>query len=156
MFSILILFAAVPADAQALASLQQGARIKIEGNHGRGKVGTFMGVSNDSLQFLRDGESSSATAIHLGEVKSVQVSRGRSRSSGLLVDGLIGTAVGIGVGGILGAATYRGIPNCSICSASDAAVIGAVVGGAGGLIVGSVYGVSRGREVWESVPMRSR
>jgi hypothetical protein len=159
MFSILVLFASVPANAQTVAALQQGARIRVESNDGRGKVGTFLGVSDDSLRFLREGRRSSAIAIPLGAVKNVEVSQGRSPAKGLLIDGLIGTAVGIGVGGILGAATYSKDNSgwCIIaCSRGEAAALSAALLGTGGLIVGSIYGAARGREVWESVPMGSR
>lgn len=150
---------ALPAAAQDLESLQQGVRIRVEPVAGDRETGTYLGVDNDSLRFFREKTQSAASAFPVDQVKSLQVSSGRSRSRGLLKGALVGTAIGVLSGAILGAATYSdsGEIWCIVaCSRSETAALAGVLLGTGGLVVGSVYGAMRGSEVWKPVPLNRR
>lgn len=153
---------ALPARAQDLASLQQGVRIRVHPASGDSKTGTYLGVTSDSLRFLNEKSQSASAGIPMDQVKTVQVSSGRSRGRGLLKGALFGTAIGVASGAILGAATYSDQENQGgwgcfiICSRGEAAAFVGAVFGTGGLVVGSVYGAIRGSETWKPVPLDRR
>ena len=129
----------------------------------------MMSLEKDSLFYSFDGSVKSdepgknhPASLALAEVKSVRVSRGRDHVIGLFTKGLIGTAVGVVTGSLLGAATYdaAGERNssgfCLVCTRGQNAALVGFVGGALGLVGGSVYGAITGNERWETVDLRKR
>ena len=153
---------ALPARAQDIATLQQGVRIRVHPSSGDSKTGTYLGVTSDSLRFLNEKPRSATAGIPMDQVKTVQVSSGRSHGRGLLKGALFGAAIGVASGAIVGAATYShddsyGSWGCFIiCRRSEAAAFVGAVFGTGGLVVGSVYGAMRGSETWKPVPLNRR
>jgi hypothetical protein len=172
---VLILFSAVaaPVAAQNADALRQGVRIQVMPVEGKAQTGTLISLRNDSLFYSRDQHgrihdvnTSSTSSFAYADVKSVQVSRGRSALGGALTKGLLGTGIGLLSGAILGAATYSDPPpaDCApnsffclgcivICSRGQAAVAVGALGGGLGLIAGSIYGATHGNERWESVAL---
>lgn len=133
-----------PVDAQEAASLRQGIRIRVTPVQGKAEVGTFTRIAGDSLSYVSARAPYVPLNLALSEVKRVEVSAGLNRGRGALIDGLLGTGIGVAAGAILGAARY-----------DTAAPLGAV-GGAAGLVIGSVLGAIRGRESWRAVPLSNR
>ena len=149
--------------AQAVNALRQGARIEITPVNGKPQTGRLMVLRNDSLFYAPAGVSvrsisvSGASSLAFADVKSVRVSRGRNVFVSAIVKGLIGTGIGALGGGILGAATYsEGSTDWFTSTRGAKAFTFAVLGGAGGLIVGSIYGVGNGYERWEAVDLPRR
>ena len=156
MLCLMAVCLALPARAQDLASLQQGVRIKVQPAAGEIRTGTYLSLTSDTLRFLNEKSQSATAAIPMQQVKSVQVSSGRSRSRGLLKGALIGTAIGFVGGAILGGATYSDSDEtwCLFaCSRGENAMLAGALLGTGGLFVGSIYGVMAGSETWKPVPL---
>ncbi len=149
----------VGAAGQDNASLQQGARIRIERPEGKKLIGIFSGVDGDSLRYVARPSGMSA-ALALADVKTVQVSRRLSRGKSALVSGLLGLTVGAAAGAALATIAFANSPleGCGLsdCSRVDTAVIGAILGGGAGIATGAIYGAVKGRESWQSVPLGSR
>ncbi|MEJ7761069.1 MAG: hypothetical protein WKF55_15920 [Gemmatimonadaceae bacterium] len=163
--SALLLIAAIrAAGAQDIASLQAGARIRLDPVYGGAVTATLSGVSPDSIKYLLERSGAQVTALGLSEVKRLDVSRGRSRKRGALLKGLTGLAVGAAGGAALGALTYeeyvqeRGdwLGCLIICSRGDNALYVGSAGGLAGVVLGTIYGAVMGHEQWERVPLRSR
>lgn len=157
------------AAAQAVETLRQGVHIEVRQVNGKPQTGTLMSLRNDSLVFTSDpratatGLSKSQTkSVAFADVKSVRVSRGRSKLGGMLTKGLLGTGIGILSGALVGGLTYThqtsqtGWGCFMICSRGEAAAVVGVLGGGIGLIAGSIYGVSHGSESWETVELPRR
>lgn len=147
---------AFPVGAQDLASLRQGVRIRVQPTVGDSRTGTYMGVSSDSLHYMNESSKSVSAVIPMDQVKSVQVSDGPGRGRGLLRGALIGSAIGLVGGALLGAATYSdsGDTWCIFaCSRGETAVLAGALLGTGGLILGSIYGGIQGSETWRPVPL---
>src|SRR5688572_23893614 len=142
--------------AQDLASLRQGVRIRVQPTAGDSRTGTYIRVSSDSLHYMNESSKSVSAVIPMDQVKSVQVSAGRGRAHGLVRGGLIGGAIGLVGGAILGAATYSdsGDGWCFFaCSRGEAALFFGTFLGGGGALVGSLYGGIKGSERWRAVPL---
>lgn len=155
--------------AQAMNALQQGARIEVTPIRGKARTGNLMSLEKDSLFYSFGGSVKSdepgnnhTASLALAEVKSVRVSRGRNHVIGLLTKGLLGTAVGVATGSLLGAATYNAADNrnsdgfCLVCTRGQNAALAGFIGGALGLVGGSVYGGITGNDRWENVDLRKR
>ena len=156
--SLMTVCLAFPTGAQDLASLQRGVRIRVQPNVGDSRTGTYVGVSSDSLHYMNESSKSVSAVIPMDQVKSVQVSAGRGRGQGLLRGALIGSAIGLAGGAILGAATYNDSDSgggwCLFaCSRGENALFFGAFLGMGGALVGSVYGGIQGSETWRAVPL---
>jgi len=154
--SLMTVCLAFPTGAQDLASLQRGVRIRVQPNVGDSRTGTYVGVSSDSLHYMNESSKSVSAVIPMDQVKSVQVSAGRGRGQGLLRGALIGGALGLVGGAILGAATYSdsGDGWCFFaCSRGETALLFGTLLGGGGAIGGSIYGGIKGSERWRAVPL---
>ncbi len=141
--------------AQSAAPAAIGERVRIATPSQRADfryVGRVVAVSHDSITIQsEDG----LRPIAIGEITSVEVSGGR-RTHGL--QGMLyGSAIGVGAGAIIGAATYQK-PKCDYatffgCSDNGVgrgvnAFAGAITGGLLGLTIGGIYGVSHHTENW--------
>ena len=160
----LLLVVPHPADAQDANALRNGVRIEVTPLKGKSATGRLLLVRTDSLFYSPAGHSavsmsqSGVSSIALADVKSVRVSRGHNHLLGLLTKGLIGTAIGAGGGALFGAATWSesDTGDFFLSSRNSSAAIFGFLGGAAGLVVGSIYGVTQGNERWESVPVPGR
>ena len=163
-FFLLLAFAAAvprPGAAQSLNALRQGVRIEVTPVHGNPETGTVMSLGSDSLVYIPDRaahagdlRSTSSTSLGFADLRSVRVSRGRSRAAGALRGGLIGIGTGILGGAVLAAVTFKRNPkyDCS-CSRGSTAAYGGVVGSGIGFWPGLIAGAIIGRERWESVDL---
>lgn len=76
--------------------------------------------------------------------------------AGALIKGAMGLGIGIASGALLGAASYsERSPSCFFdCSRGQAAAFGGMLGGASGLVIGTIVGVATGRERWTAIQFR--
>jgi hypothetical protein len=127
-----------------LSALEPGQTIKIVGTTSKAHRGTFLSVSPTAISLEeKDGQHT----IERQDVKVVELPRRGRR----LRNTLIGGAVGIGAGAGIGAAVYRkctpppgdNLFGCLDFGRSTNAAIGAVIGLAGGLVVGAVLPTSK-------------
>jgi hypothetical protein len=162
---VLALLIALPQAglAQAVDALRQGARVEVTATSGESNTGTLLTVSGDSVRFTPDRRSAhrlnspATVSLAVGDVKSVRVSRGRNHLAGAVTKGLIGTGVGIVGGALLGVLAFHDSKYCDMfCGPGFHATVGGILGGAGGLIVGTVAGASSGNERWERVDLPRR
>jgi hypothetical protein len=143
---LLILIVGIPGAACAqtaqaswanLNGLRVGQRVQIVDMNSKKHSGTFVSVS-DAVISYRDNAGDET--IQKPDVRSVKLMANKHR----LRNAAIGGAVGVGIGAGIGAATFRP------CSASQSfcpgpvgrgayAGIGAIVGFAGGVVVGAVW-----------------
>jgi len=147
-----------PAAAAAQsASLAPGARVRITAPDQRLKneVGGVEAVQGDSLVFVAKG---SRQAIALTDVTRIEISAGRRKQ--LLKHMGIGLAAGAVTGGVIGAVTYEecvpeGFLDCLLASDNrgEEAVLGGAMLGVVGLVAGTVAGLIRRPERWESVEL---
>ena len=149
---------AVDAQPYSRAGIDVGRRVRVTtpGVPGRDRyAGRVVAVSADSLTLHRDG-AKAPSAIPFASITRLEVSRGR-HPSGWRGAG-IGLVAGAAVGTIVGVATYqekRG--DCYLfvgCTADyrEAKGIspsgGAILGAAGGMIVGTIVGRMVRSERW--------
>ena len=152
----LIAAASFTASAQDNGALQPGARIKLitprlDATHQMVKV---LAVTADSLQFRSEAYPVSRT-IALSEVSAIEVRSSGGRPFGRYM--LIGT----GVGGALGAgwayAAHTESKCTSFCifetSAAEDATLGAMFGGALGLVVGTAMASLQSGGRWTRIPL---
>jgi hypothetical protein len=110
--------------------------------------GLLVTVTANSLAVA---EGTDETVFALDSVSSLEVSSGKRRRVGRSM--LIGSAIGGGVGALIGAIYFAN--DCSesgVCSLAGAAV-GAIVGVPLGLLVGGVAGAFVKTDRWEEVPL---
>ena len=117
------------------------------------QTGSVGSATSDTLVFLPH-KTSSSTAIGTPNIVRLDVSTGTH--SNKLKGALLGFALGAGVGAVIGSATYHPCNNCfdilgrggNIAAGS---VVGALVGTAGGMLIGS-----RRSDSWVPVPISPR
>ena len=153
---MMVFFAAGLAEAQDIASIQQGMRIRVTPVLGKTHTGGFLRASGDTLLYFLPGAPGVAHSLSIQSLRRLQVSTGRSRSKGALIYGLLGTALGTGGGAVVGAVTHKD-DTCLLCdSRSFTAFAYGVLGGAAGLVGGTAYGIARGREKWRTLSLPRR
>lgn len=147
-----------PSVAQAVNALPVGARIEVTTVLGTRRTGRFTLLRDDSLFYapgIRTGSISETGSVRLAytDVKSVRVSRGRNVFLSILTKGLIGTALGAGIGAGLGAMSWTPSNDFFTSTRPQAAAFYGFLAGAGGLIVGTIYGAGHGNERWETIDL---
>lgn len=158
-----LLFAAVllplyarPLPAQgtvALAEVQPGARVRVEapGIVAGKYVGTVLIRSADTLTL--GNPSGAPVALPLHSIRSLEISRGKSRGAGAIRGMMWGAPIGAALG-IFGIATAE---ECTACyeSVGDAEALAAFT--MAGLLWGAGIGAIVGREHWErfDLPVRA-
>lgn len=155
--TLLTLATLLPAGlrAQSAAPATIGERVRIATPSQRGKfryVGRVVAASRDSISIQAD---EGVRPVAIAEITTLEVSGGRETHG--LQGMLYGSAIGVGAGAIIGAATYHK-PKCDYptffgCSNNGLGrgantLVGAITGGLIGLAVGGVYGVSHHTENW--------
>ncbi len=140
---------ALPAQESRVAP---GTRVRFELRSGERYDGRVISLGRDSLEagFPPNGV---AARYPLGNISKLEVVSGRRRP--VLRNALIGSAVGVVVGGVVGAASYEPCElGCWIGpnSAGESAALGAVVLGVPLLLVGGALGLIP-RDRWERVPL---
>jgi hypothetical protein len=138
---ILILALGMPcvssAQWQNLNTLHAGQKIQVVEMNSKKDSGTFVNVSDQAISL--QGKSGEQT-IQRKDVSSVKLMENKHR----LRNALIGGAVGAGVGAGIGAVAYQPCsPSNSFCLNPGGrglpAAIGAVVGLAGGAVIGALW-----------------
>jgi hypothetical protein len=123
-----------------LKGLAPGQNIQIIDSNSKKHAGTFLSVSDASIVYAETTGQHSIDKLDVRSVKLMQTHHGHNTLVGFAIGGGAGAAVGGGIG----AATYKGCPQQTFCldftSRGELAGIGAVVGFAGGAIVGAVTG----------------
>ena len=137
----------------ALAEVQPGARVRVEapGIVAGKYVGTVLTRSADTITL--GNPSGALVALPLGAIRSLEISRGKSRSAGAVRGMLWGAPIGAALG-IFGIATAD---ECTACyeSVGDAEALAAFT--VAGLLWGAGIGAILGRERWErfDLPVRA-
>src|SRR5215218_7860205 len=133
-------------SAQSASAIRPGARVRITQEGQKPRVAVLVAPGAD--------------AVPLAEVSRLDVSTGRHRK--LLKGALVGTLGAGTVGALLGAATYSPCESTEFfgcfmepTSQGESALLGGIVGGALGLIVGTLAGLPT-RESWHQVPLEAR
>ena len=126
----------VSAQWENLNALQAGQKIQVV-ETSKKDSGTFLSVSDKEISL--QGKSGAQT-IQRQDVRSVKLMANKHR----LRNALIGSAVGAGAGAGIGAAAYQPCsPMSTFCVAPGGrglpTAIGAVVGAAGGAVVGALW-----------------
>jgi hypothetical protein len=135
------------ASWENLNTLQAGEKIQVLEGDSKKISGLLSSVSSSAISLQTEG---GRETIQKEVVRSVKL-MGHARR---MRDALIGSAVGAGVGAGIGAAQYSSCaPSQSFCvqplGRGGAASIGAVVGGAGGAVVGALL-PSRRRTIYRA------
>jgi hypothetical protein len=161
---LLVLALAHPAtlvsqEAPTAATLASGARVRITNAGSEPRIATVVARQGDTL-LVRWPEFASAVAVPLAEISRLEVSTGRHRR--VLKGMALGTAAGGVTGALLGAASYEPCESTEFMgcflspeSRMQSAAFGGVVGGALGLVVGSLAGLAR-HENWKRVSLDER
>ena len=145
----------VAVRAQSAAPATIGERVRIATPSQRGNfryVGRVVAVSHDSISVqAEDG----VRPVAIADITTLEVSGGRVTHG--LQGMLYGSAIGVGAGAIIGAATYHkpkcdyptlfGCSNDGLGRGADA-LVGAITGGLLGLAVGGAYGIAHHTENW--------
>lgn len=134
--------------SQKLADLQQGTRVIVTDQGGREVKGRVIRISTDSM-FVSMNSVQTRT-VPMSNVRSVKVGH-VSHLRGLVMGAAMGTLIGGVGGGVLGAMD----DSCDFlsCGRGQNAAFGAGAFGTIGLVLGSLFGVMGGKEVWQPLPM---
>ncbi len=155
-------------QAQEANALRRGIRVEVTRVSGKPQTGRFMVIRNDSLFYaptsvaLRSVSERDAASVAFADVKSVRVSRGQNRATSALTKGFLGAGVGALIGALIGGSMYTEQTSTSgwgcfaICSRGAAAALVGGFGGVVGLVSGSIYGASHGKDTWETVALPGR
>jgi hypothetical protein len=118
-----------------LSALQPGQKIQVVDIHSTKHSGTFANVSDTAISYQ---EATGEQAIQKQDVRSVKLMENKHRLRNTLVLGGVGAGVGAGIG----AATFHSCSSQAFCiqPIGKGAItgIGAVVGFAGGAVVGAL------------------
>jgi hypothetical protein len=132
-----------------VASVGERVRITTPSQHGAYRfVGRVSGVTHDSLTV--QGPDAGTRSVAIADITALEVSNG-VRGNGRR-GMLYGSLIGIGLGGALGAATYKK-PDCTgtfLCPSGPGLDItaGALLGGVVGVTVGGLWGASHPSDRW--------
>lgn len=172
--TIALCLVSTAASAQRTTDLEKGVRVRITESHGHTVTGSFVASTSDSLTVIADG-ASALRSTPSGQITNVEVSTGRNRGQGAIIKGFRGLAIGIVSGAVIGAVSYSkpapktctpssndifglgcALSNACLfaCSRKETAGIGGFLGGAAGLVIGTVVGIATGHESWTSIPFR--
>lgn len=146
---VLCLCAAGPLDAQR-QSVSPGDRVRVSARSFPRVSGTVLDARPDSLVLRARGGDTIQAAW--ADVRTLDVSGGRSRVGTAVRYGGIGLLTGAAAGAVLGYTTYHEDDDdwcILICSPGDAGLAGAaffgIVGGATGVLSGAVFPAQRWR-----------
>jgi hypothetical protein len=143
------LLAVSAVQGQSVATVGERVRITTPSQRGSYRyVGRVSDVTRDSLTVQSPDVGTRSVAI--ADITMLEVSRG-VRGNGRR-GMLYGSVIGLGLGAVVGAATYKK-PDCNttfLCPAGPAIDItaGALVGGVVGLAVGGLWGASHPSDRW--------
>ena len=161
---LLVLALARPATlvgqaAPAAGTLTPGARVRISNTGSDPRVATVVAHRGDTL-LVQWPEFTSAVAVPLAGISRLEVSTGRHRR--VLKKMFVGTAAGGVTGALLGAASYEPCESTEFMGCflepknrMESAAWGGGVGGALGLVIGSLAGLVR-HEGWKRVSLDER
>jgi hypothetical protein len=145
--------------AAPAASLYPGARVRIARIDEKPLVAVVIARMADTLVVRAPGLAK-PLALPLAEISRLDVSTGRHRNLGKGI--FVGIVAGGAIGAGLGAASYEPCTSTEFLgclgSASDrgeSATIGGILGGALGLVAGSLIGAAR-QDTWKRVPLDGR
>lgn len=145
-----LLGVALPAAAlsQKVTDLQQGTRVIVTDRSGTEVKGRLIRISTDSM-FVSLNPAQART-VPMSNVRSVKVAH-VSHLRGLA----LGAAIGVVIGGVGGAVLGGMDDSCSFlsCGRGENAAFAAGAFGTVGLVLGSLFGVMGGKEVWQPLPM---
>ncbi len=160
---LVAILAFVPlASATAQVPVRPGARVRVTGppicpptyticvgGPRLQSVGTFVTCEADSIIMESNGN---VLALPLDSVTKLEVSWGRKTNTGM------GAGIGFLVGGLVGARIgYASYEECSCLGGGvgpeTLALVGAVIGGFGGLVTGALIGLEIETDRWEEVPL---
>lgn len=146
-------------NAQRASELVTGARVRVTPVEGKASVGFLSRITPDSLAMLREGGAVPQGAFALPDVRSVEVSSGKSGVKGFFYTGAKWSLITGAAGAVIGFATFKEPKNnCYICigpqNRPDAALFGFAAGAIPAFIVGGIIGGIRGRDNWHNVPFR--
>jgi hypothetical protein len=162
------------AIAQRAADVEKGVHVRITELHGKRFSGSLVSSTSDSVTVITDG-AGMVRSMPSPEIGSFEVSTGRHRGQGALIKGAIGLGIGLASGALLAAASFSepkakqctsdpsdifglgcALSNAcfAICTRGEAAAAGGILGGASGLVIGTIVGAVQGRESWTVVKFR--
>jgi hypothetical protein len=140
---------AVPTLRAQVATVGERVRITTPSQRGAYRyVGRVSGVTHDSL--IVQGADAGTRSVAITDISALEVSNG-VRGNGRR-GMLYGSLIGIGLGGALGAATYKK-PDCAgsfLCPSGPGLDItaGALLGGVVGFAAGGLWGAAHPTERW--------
>ena len=133
--------------------LAAGTKVRFELGEGGRREARVISLRGDTLHARQSGGGQ--TAYPVASIRKLEAVRGRHRP--ILKGVLIGTGIGVVVGGVAGAASYKPCDTteslgCILASQSrgEEAAAGAVVVGVAGLLIGGIVGLIP-RDRWERV-----
>jgi hypothetical protein len=152
-----------PQSAAAGQGVVPGARARlVTATSDTSQTGTISDVRPDGFGFRREGQADNTP---VGFASLTQLEIGQGRHANPLLGLAIGAAAGAGIGAIAGAATYRNSNPCpaggqsfcfgSITTQGEDAALGAILGAVGGGAIGLVTGFIVHTERWRKVPLGS-
>jgi hypothetical protein len=144
-----LLFTHAPAVAAQyappLAEVQPGARVRVEapGIVAGKYVGTVLTRNADTLTL--GSPSAVPVKLPVNSIRSLEISRGKSRSAGAVRGILWGVPIGV----VLGVFSVATADNCDACFEAPADTEAFALFTASGLLWGAGIGALVGRERWE-------
>jgi hypothetical protein len=147
---------AQPLTAQgslAVAEVQPGARVRVEapGIVAGKYVGTVLSRGADTLTL--GSPSTAPVKLPLRAIRSLEISRGKSRSAGAVRGMMWGVPIGL----VLGVFAVATSDNCDACIEATSDAEGFALFAASGVLWGAGIGALVGRERWErfDLPVRT-
>jgi hypothetical protein len=154
--TVLLSMLARPLAAQgslAVAEVQPGARVRVEapGIVAGKYVGTVLSRTADTLTL--GSPAAAPVKLPLRAIRSLEISRGKSRSAGAVRGMMWGVPIGIA----LGAFAVATADDCDACFEATSDAEGFVLFAASGVLWGAGIGALVGRERWErfDLPVRT-
>lgn len=138
--------------------LTSGTKVRFEVGEGGRREARVISFRRDTLRAVQSGGSEMAYPVET--IRKLEAVNGRRRP--ILKGVMIGTAIGVVVGGLAGAASYEPCESteffgCLLTPESRAqqAAVGAVLAGVSGLVIGGIVGLIP-RDRWEPVALDGR
>ncbi|UCC38761.1 MAG: hypothetical protein JSV96_13185 [Candidatus Aminicenantes bacterium] len=137
--ALFLVFSILAISANLYAKERRGADLVITKKDSQQLRGELIAVKENSL-LLRDSESGADVSVDIRDVKVIKIV-GKSK----ILKGIgYGLLIGGGGGALIGGTICNQI--VGECKFSDAAIFFGLIGGAAGLLVGAIWGESRGKD----------
>ena len=144
--------------AQESIQLEPGARVRLVTSAlpENQRVVRIVSTGNDTISF-RSERNPMTQSVAVRDITAIEVSTGKRRNT--LRGAMMGLGAGVGVGAVLGYATYEECEGWCILAPSSpggSAALGATAGGLIGIVAGTAIGFMTQTEKWQRLQSNPR